>query len=322
MKLSPRCCPMCASSDHSRVVAEANIDPEKLDAYAFASRKLPENMHHRLVLCQKCDLLYASPIPDESALGEAYRDAAYDSQEEARYAARTYAKALRPYLGSLPDRQSAMDVGAGDGAFVSELQRMPFASVVGIEPSAAPIQAAATEVKTMLRQEMFGKCSAAAGSLTLLTCFQTLEHVADPAEFARTAFSLLKPGGALCLVTHDRNSLVNRLMGRKSPIYDIEHMQLFTPKSVSALLSGCGFVNVSGVALANVYPLVYWLRLAPMPRRLKEALTLALKRCKLGYVPVGLRVGNVLTIAYRPAACADARNESCNPLDAGQRPGR
>ncbi|MGO8673729.1 MAG: hypothetical protein ACLQVD_20520 [Capsulimonadaceae bacterium] len=43
-----RYCPMCELSDDSKVYVESKVDPAKLDAFAFASRKLPEYMHHRM----------------------------------------------------------------------------------------------------------------------------------------------------------------------------------------------------------------------------------------------------------------------------------
>ena len=62
MKMISRRCPICSSDDASRVFAESNVDASKLDAFAFASRKVPEYMHHRLIECPVCDLLYASPL--------------------------------------------------------------------------------------------------------------------------------------------------------------------------------------------------------------------------------------------------------------------
>ena len=53
-------CPLCASADTSHVFAEANIDLSKLDGFAFASRKLPEYMHPRLIECSGCGILYGS----------------------------------------------------------------------------------------------------------------------------------------------------------------------------------------------------------------------------------------------------------------------
>jgi hypothetical protein len=62
VEMVSRDCPVCSSADASRVFAEANFDFARLDRFAFASRKLPEYMHYRLVSCSDCDLLYASPL--------------------------------------------------------------------------------------------------------------------------------------------------------------------------------------------------------------------------------------------------------------------
>src|SRR5450755_3662363 len=92
-ELTTRACPSCGSTD-SAPFADAKIDPEALGAFAFASRKLPEYMHHALVVCKSCDLLYANPAPDKSTLEAAYHDAAFDASDESRYAGVTYASFL------------------------------------------------------------------------------------------------------------------------------------------------------------------------------------------------------------------------------------
>jgi hypothetical protein len=95
IKLEIRTCPICGSSDESKVFAQANFDMSKLGEFAFASRKLPEYMHYRLIECPTCDLLYASPSLALQQLAEAYHEAAFDSSEEAHYASRTYARGFR-----------------------------------------------------------------------------------------------------------------------------------------------------------------------------------------------------------------------------------
>ncbi len=40
-------------------------------------------------------------------------------------------------------RDGALDIGTGDGAFLAELLRAGYTDVIGIEPSSAPIEAAA-----------------------------------------------------------------------------------------------------------------------------------------------------------------------------------
>ena len=73
---------------------------------------------------------------------------------------------------------------------------------------------------------------------------------------------MLKPGGALFLIGHNRRAFSAKVLGRKSPIFDIEHLQLFSPVSVRHLLERAGFSRVEVRPVFNRYPLRYR---APLP---------------------------------------------------------
>ncbi|MCR4295582.1 MAG: class I SAM-dependent methyltransferase, partial [Elusimicrobia bacterium] len=135
--LLARACPLCGSAVSTPFAdARAGSGGE----FEFSSRKLPDFAHHRLVTCAACGLVYADPAPAPGELERAYDAAAFDTSEEAAFAARTYARLLEDL--DLPDRDGALDVGAGDGAFLSELLARGFTRVAGVEPSRAPIAAA------------------------------------------------------------------------------------------------------------------------------------------------------------------------------------
>jgi len=95
----------------------------------------------------------------------------------------------------------------------------------------------------------------------------TMEHVRDPKVAADAAFRLLRPGGAFVTVTRNYRSAVNRTLGRRSPIIDIEHMQLFPDKSIRYLFQTTGFESVTVNAFTNTNALSYWMRLSPIPSR-------------------------------------------------------
>jgi len=290
---------VCGSKDDSTVFAAARLDTASLDQYAFASRKRPEHMRLRLVSCPGCDLVYASPVPTPEALAGAYRDAGFDSATEARLAARTYREALGSLLVTLPDRDGALDIGTGDGAFLGELLDAGFSGVGGVEPSTEPIVAAEARVAGLIDHDVFRPDARPAGSVSLVTCFQTIEHVPDPAVFVRHATRLLKPGGILALVCHDRRAPVNRLLGMRSPIIDVEHQQLFSPASVSRLLRGAGLVDVDHRTIRNRYPLRYWARLLPLPRIGGDLLQRSIEKAGLGDRTLSLPVGNLLAWGRR-----------------------
>jgi len=300
-RLVERVCPVCGATG-GREIASQKVDASRLDEFAFASRKFPEYMHHRMVECATCDCVYASPMVAFGDFGEAYDAAAFDSKEEAVCASRTYAGLIRPLARRLPRAVSALDIGTGEGSLLEELLDIGFSDVCGYEPSAAPLAAASVRVRELIVHDVFdAETAKGRGPFDLITCCQTVEHVADPAQLCRDAFSLLAPGGAFLLVCHDRRAPLNRALGTRSPIMDIEHLQLFSLRSARALLERAGFTRVELDPFRNRYPLHYWLKLAPLPRRAKEALV-AGARGHAGSVSLSLPVGNLAVIGFRDYA--------------------
>jgi SAM-dependent methyltransferase len=287
-----RRCPLCGSRDEARVLA-ASFDASRLGTLSFASRKPPELMHWRLVTCASCGLVYANPAPAEDVLLRAYRDAGFQAAGESRAAASTYVGVVARVLPALPDRAGALDIGAGDGAFLERLLELGFSGVVGLEPSTAARRGATEQVRALIRDEPFAAGVFAPDSVSLVTCLQTIEHVPEPLALCREAHRLLKPGGALVVVCHDRRAWSARLLGRRSPIYDVEHLQLFDRRTVRGLFERSGFERIEVHTLVNRYPLRYWLRLARIPRPVVHMLG------PLATFALSIPAGNLWVVGYR-----------------------
>ena len=297
-----RHCPGCDTPpDRATVFVEESIDRSKLTQFSFASRKEPEYMSHRLVLCPTCDLVYVDRPPAEDELAQAYHVADYDSSEEANDAATAYIRAIAPTLAQLKQRQSALEIGTGTGVFLEHLARAGFGTLAGVEPSHAAIEAAPAHRKAWIREAMFAEEDFAPGSFDLICCFMTMEHVRDPGAVARAAWRLLRPGGAFVTVTHDYRSLVNRLLGKRSPIIDVEHMQLFSPASARRLFESSDYRDVTVAAFVNAYAIRYWLRLLPLPAAIKRGTAAMLNAIGLGGVKLPFNVGNIITAGFKPA---------------------
>ncbi len=297
--LLDRQCPVCGSDDKSQVAYRARIDEEKLDDFAFASRKLPEYMHLQLLKCPVCRVLYASPALAAEFLAGAYRDAAYDSDEEAEYAAATYARQLDSILGLIGDRGVALEIGAGDGAFLRHLRKAGFREVIGIEPSRQAAARADEVIRPLIRLGMFQASNFAPGSISLFSCFQTIEHLNDPRGMCSEAYDLLRPNGAIYLIGHDYRSWVTGLLGERSPIFDIEHLQLFSRDSLRFLLTSCGFEDIRIGTIRNRYPLAYWIKLLPAPAGLKRALIPLSRKLLAGRLPLSVNIGNLYAVGFK-----------------------
>jgi SAM-dependent methyltransferase len=295
-----RSCPLCGSADQSHVVAESNIDLTKLDNFAFASRKKPEYMHPRLLECPVCSLLYGSPVLSPETLAGAYRDAAFDGGKEARYASMTYAREVRKIIRRLPDLDGSLDIGTGDGAFLEQLISLGFQNVVGVEPSQAPYAAARPETRNRIRLGLFRPEDYPPARFSLVTCFQTMEHLWDPLGIARAVLPLLKPGAGFVIVVHNRRAFSTRVLRFKSPIFDVEHLQLFSPKTACGLLERAGYQHVQVASFWNRYPLHYWMRLWPFPDRIKTPLLRLVDRSPIGKMLVSLPAGNLVCMGFKP----------------------
>ncbi len=295
-----RACPVCGSTDTSKEFAASTYDEAKLTTLSFAARKSPESMWHRLISCPVCQLIYASPAPKLTSLTTAYREADYDSSAESQLASFTYIHYLSPYLTRLPTLNQALDVGTGDGAFLERLLEKKFTSVQGVEPSLAPIAKSKSHIKPLIRQGLFAASDYQSNSFDLISCFQTIEHVDDPLMLCQSVFQLLKPGGILFMVAHNTRSMSAKILGMKSPIFDIEHLQLFSPASMKYLLEKIGFSDIAIFPVLNKYPLHYWLKLLPFPSYFKTKLIRFTQFIKLGYLQISIPAGNMAVIGFKP----------------------
>jgi SAM-dependent methyltransferase len=293
--MTSRPCPVCQTeAKFARPFMEKNFDSSKLSALSFASRKPPEFMCHRLVRCPRCDLVYADEPVDQDVLARAYHASDFDSAEEADDAADSYVEALRPLLATMRSKESVLEIGSGTGAFLERLLPFGFTRLVGIEPSAAAIAAAPPNRRGWLRESIFREQDHAPESFDLICCFMTLEHVRDPGLLTQSVARLLKPGGVFAAVVHDHRSLVNRVLGKRSPIIDIEHMQLFSRPAMEHLFKAAGLEKTSMTSFRNRYALRYWLRLMPLSTACKKRLDARIDKWGIAGAKIGLNVGNMM----------------------------
>jgi len=294
-----RTCPVCGSQSYALFASE-RLAPEEMTEYTYASRKTPEFMRLRLVRCKSCDLVYAPTFPSSEQLHRAYAEAAYDSSEEADCAAETYAKILAPHIKEEHLRGAAVDIGAGNGALLPALKKLGFATVVGIEPSRAAIDAAPPGYAAHIREGVFTPDIIRDVTPSLIVSCMTLEHVPNPAELVTQAYTALVSGGLFAVVVHNRRAILNRILGLRSPIIDIEHLQLFHPASTRQLLQNAGFIDIQVRSFANTYPLRYWIRLLPLPSSVRDFINNIFAKAGLIGRRFTFPVGNTVAIGTKP----------------------
>lgn len=291
-----RICSICGNK--ASLFSKANYNMGQLGGFGFASRKIPEYMHYELWECNKCRYLMAENTMGDLELSKQYKAAGFDSGAEAKRASRTYMEYLKKHCPDFP-KGKAMDIGTGEGSYLLHLMRGGVKGVVGVEPSVAPVQAASAAVKKYIVNDIFRASDYKKGEFSMISCFQTIEHIPRPECLVKDIYRLLEDGGVAYFVCHDYKSLVNRVLGKKSPIYDIEHLQLFSKRSIYKLVRKSGFGDIKIFTIRNTYPIHYWIRLFPFPGRVKGWILQKAENSSWGKTEISINVGNIGVIAYK-----------------------
>jgi SAM-dependent methyltransferase len=304
-ELQPRHCTICGPEAPKHVVYEATCRPEDLNAEIFSARRSPDRKHFRLVSCDRCSLIYSDPACDPSKLNQLYEASTVDyvSQEEQIY--NSYAPLLDRALPRVRNRGTFLEVGGGRGFMLKYGVQNGFARQLEVEPSAdAEKRFEAPGPDARFVRGLLGPNTVQPGSVSMVCFFQMLDHVPDPLAFTKLIWDTLEPGGVVVSATHNTRALSARILGERSPIFDIEHTYLFNLDNGRKLFEKAGFEKVETFSFANRYALRYWWHMAPLPKGLKKTALPVWEKLGLADVKIPLYAGNMALIAQKPLAGA------------------
>ena len=236
-------CPLCSGTD---LETYSDNPPGDLTSAAIGSSR-QEIGCGQILRCKRCRLGFRASRVDEQSLARLYADLDIDVyQSEARGRLATAARHLgiiRRY--SPPSR--LLDIGCASGMFLRRAADEGW-NVVGVEPS--------QQLSSLAKENLGGRgeiipTTLQSAGLTdpvfdVITMWDVLEHVPQPAEFVQTAARLLKPGGHLFVNVPDLDSLQARLLGARWPLLLPEHLNYFNRSS----LTYCG--NQAGLAARHM----------------------------------------------------------------------
>jgi 2-polyprenyl-3-methyl-5-hydroxy-6-metoxy-1,4-benzoquinol methylase len=237
-------CPVCCAEEFSAV------------------HRTPEQ---RILRCRRCTVVYGWPIYSESELLD-YTEEAYRGEGVEETAGlfdrcrggeaegplhREYRRALRR-IGDVVPGGRLLDVGCGIGTFLHLAQQAGF-EVEGIDPMAEACRIAREDFGLAIRQGTFSERSFRGEIFDVVTLWDFLEHVPDPASTLHLAHRLLRPGGAIFVCVPNHHSVlygvasalarlpVRGLRTRIDKLYHFSHVTLWTPRSLGHALAAAGF---------------------------------------------------------------------------------
>ncbi len=187
---APPACNACQSATHVRF--ETVIDPQTRETFGIAE-------------CNECGLGETFPQPADLAR---YYGADYHGGRHgftATYCVMRRMRFLRQVAGAA-DGRSLLDVGCGDGTFLSAARDRGW-QVAGTEMNPAIARAQGIRVWEEL------SAAAAEAPYDCVTLWHSLEHMRSPRDVIEQASALLKPGGTMLVAIPNADGLQASVFG-------------------------------------------------------------------------------------------------------------
>lgn len=214
----------------------------------FARRDRLGSEVFRYLRCDRCGLIRVDPRPSPEELLQHYPEE-YEAFQERREKwlfrlgrKRLWTRRVRVVLRQrrgAPGR--ALDVGCATGEFLQALQQRGW-SVAGVEPNPAAAAHARERLgDAVVQVASLEEASLPAGSFDLITLWDVLEHVADPAAALKRLAGALRPGGILALGVPNLPAWDARLFGSAWVGWDApRHLHLFPDAVLHDMLAAAG----------------------------------------------------------------------------------
>ena len=213
------------------------------------------------VKCKNCGLIFLNPqtsykiIKDLYKDGEAYwRDYKHNilnGVDFSKKASNFYIELIQENI-FLTKEMKVLDVGCGIGVFLNQIK--PFVKEVkGIDLS---------EWTSKFSKEKYGidilvgdilKLNLPKNYFDIITMWQTLEHVKNPKLIIEKIKAILRPDGYIIIGTPSVNCLFAKILGRKWNHFHKEHLFLFSPKTITMLLTNLNLciINIEKFAYSR-----------------------------------------------------------------------
>jgi SAM-dependent methyltransferase len=232
-------------------------------------RQLFFKFGYSIVKCEACGIVFCDYLPSQEELTEYYsegyfrgctdRRGYYDYEADERLLKASFLRKLQLVNKLTPQIGTLLDIGCAAGYFV-ELALSQGWNAYGLEIS----RFAASKARRRGLRVVNGVSPAVfqSGRFDVVTMWDVVEHLLDPTKSLQEVNRVLKPGGLLGLCTGRIDSLLAKLLGRRSRIFNPpQHLVFFSRESIQRVLGLAGFRVIKVLADKKVVSLRYLLHL-------------------------------------------------------------
>lgn len=224
-------CPVCSSSNIFPLLTVTDLSVSKTEFVIWQ--------------CGQCQLRFTQDVPAEAAIAPYYQSVNYISHSNTskgllnkiykRVRQFTLRQKAELIIKNTVAKGNLLDVGAGIGAFVYQMQKSGW-QATGIEPDAGA-RRQALQVYGLQLQHTPNLEQLPKAHYDAITLWHVLEHVHALHAYLEKLKSLLKPGGKLFVAVPNYQSVDAGAYGNFWAAYDVpRHLYHFTPKAMEVLM--------------------------------------------------------------------------------------
>jgi 2-polyprenyl-3-methyl-5-hydroxy-6-metoxy-1,4-benzoquinol methylase len=233
-------CPVCCSTDlrsyRRRTFDISSLSEDNIKITDSDYGKIWDLDH-----CGSCTHVFANPAPSPTFIQALYtKTEDPDYEEESLGRGKNFQRILSALEKIHPQKGTLLDVGAATGILM-HLARQKGWDTEGIEPSAWAVAVAKEKYNLTLMAESLETAPLKSKTYTAVTLIDFIEHISQPNKALSKIHEVLKPGGTVCLVTPDIQSLAARAMKKGWWHFRPGHLAYFSKKSLLTLLERSGF---------------------------------------------------------------------------------
>ncbi len=295
-------CYLCGSTDwRERYPATIPYEEAAADWSAYRCTSAGYGLHHTIVQCRQCGLVYTNPrwLGGEILHNyEVVEDDLYLQEREGRVL--TFRHHLQPLqlVTGPPAGRRLLDVGCYTGVFV-EIAADAGWDAWGVDPSSWAVG----EARGAGLQVVEGTLASAgfpAEHFDVITMWDVIEHVSNPAFELREAHRLLRPGGTLVVHTMDIDSLFARTMGRRWPWLMEMHLYYFSQATLRQMVEQAGYQVISSAPQGRYTRMGYLVtRVRAFSRPVAWVMGRVVEAVHLQEVAVPINLGDLFTLYAR-----------------------
>ena len=233
-------CNLCGKTEFKLRYPGDALMEEPASGEQFSSSRT-KVIRPRIVQCTGCGLVMANPQDSRTDLQAVYSHLADEEyHQEAHNRSQTARKRMNWINKTCPPGR-LLDVGCATGIFLEEAGKFGW-QLWGIEPSTWAVDQLRLRLPgAQVNVGFIESVTYPADAFELITLWDILEHVTEPALGLQTLHPWLVRGGYLFLNVPNIDSVSARLMGSRWVLFLREHLWYFSPTTITSLLEKTGY---------------------------------------------------------------------------------